>query len=495
MGTHTPNDAAQVWADAQEHLRRRLPPEVLSTWLGDVRPASVSGSTLYVQAPKRTQEWVRRRFGRQISQAVTSAVPEVTAIEWIDSDGQSTAATPPPTETRAQLSLDKTFDQFVIGTPNRFAHAAALAVAELPGHAYNPLFLHGSPGIGKTHLAQAIGNYINTHDGSMTVLYATVDSFTTEFTGALRRNRIDAFKATYRNPDVLIVDDVQLLEDRPRTVEEFFHTFDELHGRGAQIILTADRVPAQITKLHDRLRDRFEAGLVVELDPPDFDMRLAILKKRIGSDDPPVESEALELLARVVAPNIRTLEGALIRARAFASLTEQKLTTDVASHVVSSIGTKDIREGFPTPTVEQIQEAVRKRDGRRDRRPDVEKTQPSGRLCSPDRHVSDPRAHPPVVPSDRAQFRWQGPHDGHARAQENHRRAPHRTRHSLPCGFPDPPVGDEVRSMSAEHRDPQTRSQVSPPASTATIGFKPGNEMVHPRTSSSITPPLSLTRS
>ena len=357
--THTQTDAGRVWADAQEHLRRRLPPEVLGTWLDDVRPRSISGSTLYVQAPKRTKEWVRRRFGAQISQAVASAVPAVTAVAWLDPD-ETDAGPAAPAKPRTDLAAGKTFGQYVIGAPNRFAHAAALAVSELPGHAYNPLFLHGPHGIGKSHLAQAIGNYVRSHDREMTVVYTNVDAFTTEFTSALRAGKVDAFKAVYRHADVLIVDDVQLFEDRPRTVDEFFHTFDDLHGRGAQIILTADRKPAGITNLHERLRDRFEAGLVVELAPPDFDMRLAILRKRVGSDDPPVEPEALELLARIVSPNIRTLEGALIRARAFASLTEQKLTTDVASHVLSSLGAEDIREGFPTPTVEQIQEAVTK---------------------------------------------------------------------------------------------------------------------------------------
>jgi chromosomal replication initiator protein len=345
--------------NARRHLERTLPPEVLSTWLGDVQPASISGSTLYVEAPKPTREWVRRRFGDQISQAVLSAAPELTGVEWVEADRRDGASPAPPQgRSSTRLAQDKTFNQFVLGTPNRFAHAAALAVSELPGHAYNPLFLHGAHGIGKTHLAQAIGNYVRAHDPTLVVVYTNVDSFTTEFTGSLRSNRMDSFKTVYRCADVLIVDDVQLFEDRPRTVDEFFHTFDELHGRGAQIVLTADRAPAAITNLHARLRDRFESGLVVELDPPDFDMRLAILKKRIGSDDPPVDEEALALLARIVSPNIRTLEGALIRARAFASLTEQRLSTDVASHVISSLGTSDIRDGFPTPTVEQIQGAV-----------------------------------------------------------------------------------------------------------------------------------------
>ena len=210
----------------------------------------------------------------------------------------------------------------------------------------------------KTHLAQAIGNYVRAHDSSLSVLYATVDSFTTEFTTALRSQSIDSFKTSYRSADVLIVDDVHLLENKPRTADEFFHTFDHLHSRGAQIILTADRAPGSIADVQDRLRGRFEAGLVVELSSPDFDMRLAILRKRVGGDDPPVDATALELLAGSITSNVRVLEGALIRARAFASLTEQQLTADVVSHVLSSLGTDQIRDGFPTPTIDQIQQSV-----------------------------------------------------------------------------------------------------------------------------------------
>jgi chromosomal replication initiator protein len=347
----------QVWADAREELRRRLPQEVLSTWIEEVQPAFLTADTLYVQAPERTREWVRRRFGGQISKAVSVAAPAVTAVEWSDGDG-AVAPAAEPAPHHAVLHRDRTFNHFVLGRPNRFAHAAALAVAELPGHAYNPLFLWGPAGIGKTHLAQAIGNYVRAHDHSLSVVYATVDSFTTEWTTALRTHAVDDFKRIYRGADVLIVDDVHLLEDKPRTAEEFFHTFDHLHGRGAQLVLTSDQAPAGMTTFHDRLRGRFEAGLVVELSPPDFDMKLAILKNRTAGEDPPVDPAGLELLAQCVSPNVRTLEGALIRARAFASLTEQELSADVVGHVLSSLGTDDIREGFPSPTIDQIQEAV-----------------------------------------------------------------------------------------------------------------------------------------
>ena len=190
-----------------------------------------------------------------------------------------------------------TFDQFVIGDGNRLAHAAALAVAEMPGLAYNPLFICGPPGLGKTHLLHSIANYVRDHGGGLSVLYTTAEAFTDQFVGALQSGAIEAFKSAYRNVDVLLVDDVQFLESKARTEQEFFHTFNALQGAGAQLVLTSDRLPRDMGALEDRLRERFESGLVTDVRPPDAGTRLTVLRKRAQQDELSVADEALERIA------------------------------------------------------------------------------------------------------------------------------------------------------------------------------------------------------
>ena len=208
----------------------------------------------------------------------------------------------------------------MIGDCNRLAHAAALAVAEMPGLAYNPLFICGPPGLGKTHLLHSIANYVTDHGGGLTVRYTTVEAFTDHFVGALHGGGLEAFKAAYRGVNVLLVDDVQFLQRKAKTEQEFFHTFNELHQAGAQIVLTSDRLPRDMDALEDRLRERFEAGLVCDVAPADRGTRLTILRKRVAQDEiGGVDPAALELIADRVTTNIRALEGALIRVVAFGS--------------------------------------------------------------------------------------------------------------------------------------------------------------------------------
>jgi chromosomal replication initiator protein len=321
-------------------------------------PQGAAGEILYLGAPTPIREWVRRRYGRALDSAVAAAHPSLARVELVAGPGCGGAAAA-PRPARRTINAAHSFDQFVIGAANRFAHAAALAAAEMPGNAYNPLFIYGPGGVGKTHLLQAVGNYVLTHDPTADIVYATVDTFTTDFTGSLRRRETSAFKDAYRRADVLLLDEVQLLEDRPKTAEEFFHTFDELHSGARQIVLAADRSPGAMPNLHAQLRDRFAGGLVVEVDPPGFDTRLAILRKRTA----PGEGEhgydqTLEFLAHRVPSNVRSLEGAFIRARAYASLTQQDLTPDLAQRVISTLDNDP--HGVPTsvgssPTVEQIQ--------------------------------------------------------------------------------------------------------------------------------------------
>jgi chromosomal replication initiator protein len=237
-----------------------------------------------------------------------------------------------------ELNPRLTFDQFVIGDCNRLAHAAALAVAEMPGLAYNPLFICGPPGLGKTHLLHSIANYVHEHGGGLTARYTTVEAFTDHFVGALHGGGLEDFKAAYRGVDVLLVDDVQFLQSKAKTEQEFFHTFNALHQAGAQLVLTSDRPPRDLEALEDRLRERFEAGLVCDVRPPGHATRLTILRKRVAQDDVgDVDPEALELIARRVDANIRALEGALIRVVAFGSLTGRPVTAELAEEVLAGL--------------------------------------------------------------------------------------------------------------------------------------------------------------
>ena len=249
-----------------------------------------------------------------------------------------------------------TFEQFVIGDSNRLAHAAALAVAEMPGLAYNPLFICGPPGLGKTHLLNSIANYVTAYGAGATVRYTTAEAFTNHFLGALHGHDVESFKVAYRGVDVLLVDDVQFLQAKVRTEQEFFHTFNALHQAGAQIVLTSDRLPSDLGELEERLRERFEAGLVTDVRAPDNTTRLAILRKRVqqdavGEPDP----AALELIAERVTDNVRALEGALIRVIAFGSLTGREVTAELTAEVLDGLYPSRNASARST-TVREIQE-------------------------------------------------------------------------------------------------------------------------------------------
>ncbi len=240
-------------------------------------------------------------------------------------------------EPDTQLNPKYSFDDFVIGSSNRFAHAAATAVAEAPAKSYNPLFIYGGAGLGKTHLLHAIGHYVRNLYPRLTVRYLTTEQFTNEFINAIRDDRITNFQRTYRRVDILLVDDIQFLEQKERTQEEFFHTFNALHNAEKQIVISSDRPPKQIAHLEDRLRSRFEWGLMTDVQPPDLETRIAILRKKSESDTLSVEPEVLELIASRVQSNIRELEGALIRVAAFSSLQRAPADTAMAEAVLKDL--------------------------------------------------------------------------------------------------------------------------------------------------------------
>jgi chromosomal replication initiator protein len=276
---------------------------------------------------------------------------------------------------RDHLNAKYTFDQFVIGSGNRFAHAAALAVAELPAHSYNPLFLHGSPGIGKTHLLHAIGNYVERYGSGLRVRYATIEEFTSEFVEAVRVKSTADFKQRFRGADVVLIDDVQFLTGRARTREEFFHTFNALLDAGRQLVMTSDCAPEDIPGLEDRLTERFRSGLVVELDTPEVEVRRAILAKRARVDDLEVPPDVIAEIADRVTTSVRALEGALIRVVAYASLKEEPPTPALVRHVLRRLGEDTARDacGIGEILDAAAQEFGVERDAllARDRRPAV----------------------------------------------------------------------------------------------------------------------------
>jgi chromosomal replication initiator protein len=375
----------EIWSRVQAQLALVVDEPTYRMWLDPLRALELSESTLVIEAPPHAFGWIRERFGRVIQASVELSLgseitvellagPAITAPHGIrEPSPVPVGRAPVPLRSRAQLPAETsppslggplgnpklTFDQFVIGDCNRLAHAASLSVAELPAQAYNPLFICGPPGVGKTHLLSSIANLLLTHNPELTVRCSTGESFTNEFLGALTAGHTDAFKLRFRDVDVLLIDDVQFLERKTKTEEEFFHTFNALHDGGRQVVLTSDRPPRDLEALEDRLRERFQAGLVADIKPPDIATRLAILRKRAQHDRVELADEqALEEIAARISSNVRALEGALIRIVAFSSLTRRPLTTELAREVLDNLYPAGQSPGQRTSTVGDIQAAI-----------------------------------------------------------------------------------------------------------------------------------------
>jgi chromosomal replication initiator protein len=324
-------------------------------WLARLSPRELRDRRLLLEAPSGACSWIRDRFGRVLESCASNVIGHEVSVEFVDlgepapSAGSPTHIDPLP-RTRQRESRpgplanpQLTFEQFVIGDSNRLAHAAALTVAEMPASAYNPLFICGPPGVGKTHLLSAIAKLLLSYNPGLTVRCTTGEAFTNEFVEALGGRRTEHFKSRFRDVDVLLLDDVQFLERKTKTEEELFHTFNALHDGGRQIVLSSDRPPHDLQALEDRLRERFAAGLVADIAPPDLATRLTILRKRAQHDHVQVDDEqALHAIAERVRGNVRTLEGALIRVVAFSSLTGRPLTAELAGEVLDTL--------YPGPT-------------------------------------------------------------------------------------------------------------------------------------------------
>jgi chromosomal replication initiator protein len=356
--------AEALWEEISGRLKEALSDGTYGKWFGEVRSLELEGETLVLTVPSEfARDWIDGHFRDLIGAAVRDIVGIERALELrvgasdgqakVEGVGQEEDVVPMVQPLRARpesggFKAKYTFDSFVIGSSNRFAHAAALAVAEAPAQAYNPLFIYGSTGLGKTHLLQAIAQYVDEHSSALSVRYVTSEAFVNDFINSLRdKSRIEGFKQRYRTYDVLLIDDVQFFEGKERFQEEFFHTFNSLYEAGSQIVLSSDRPPRDIATLEERLRSRFEWGLITDIQPPDLETRIAILRMKVKADRIHVEDEqVLTFIAGRVSTNIRELEGALTRVVAFSSLTGRPMSVELAQDV--------LRDVFPQGEAAQV---------------------------------------------------------------------------------------------------------------------------------------------
>jgi chromosomal replication initiator protein len=359
-------DPGQLWSTCAASLRSQVSEATWKAWFEGIRPLAADDRALALTVPSSVvKERLEGRYLGLVEHAVATAVgspveiridvqtddssPEIRGGEAppvpdsLEDDEalypREVLLPPPPAPAgdEGPLHTKYTFEAFVIGASNRFAHAAALAVAENPARSYNPLFIHGDSGLGKTHLLHAIGNYVRENFPGRHVRYVSTETFMNDFVDAIRTSTTIAFKRRYRECDVLLVDDIQFMENKEGLQEEFFHTFNHLYGANKQMVITSDRPPKSIATLEDRLQSRFLSGLITDVQPPELETRLAILRKKAEGERAHVPDEVLDLIATHVKDNIRELEGALIRVTAYASLNRQPLNRDVAEQVLADI--------------------------------------------------------------------------------------------------------------------------------------------------------------
>ncbi|MCM3693974.1 chromosomal replication initiator protein DnaA [Neobacillus niacini] len=342
---------ADLWNAALANIEKKISKPSYDTWLKSTKAHSLQGNLLVITAPNEfARDWLEERYSQLIAGILYEITGEELSVKFIipqnqkeeDPDLLLPAKKAKKEEDQHEfpqniLNPKYLFDTFVIGSGNRFAHAASLAVAEAPAKAYNPLFIYGGVGLGKTHLMHAIGHYVLEHKPNAKVVYLSSEKFTNEFINSIRDNKAVEFRNKYRNVDVLLIDDIQFLAGKESTQEEFFHTFNTLHEESKQIVISSDRPPREIPTLEDRLRSRFEWGLITDITPPDLETRIAILRKKAKAEGLDIPNEVMLYIANQIDTNIRELEGALIRVVAYSSLINKDINADLASEALKDI--------------------------------------------------------------------------------------------------------------------------------------------------------------
>ncbi len=365
--------AANTWERFLEYVKPRVNPHTFSTWFQPTRLERVEGETLFVRVPKPMFRRVLTQTYGEIVKAVLNQIGMPRAqVQYVCAEEEPAAASSPAIPARQsrldfestehQLNLRYTFDTFVVGKSNEFAHAASRAVAEQPSKAYNPLFLYGGVGMGKTHLMHAIGHMIKKRNPAIRLTYISAEKFTIEVINSLRFDRMISFRDRFHTVDVLLVDDIQFIAGKERTQEEFFHTFNSLYEQQKQIVISSDCLPKDISSIEERLRSRFEWGLIADIAPPDLETKIAILQKKAENDRWNLPDDVAEFIARAIKSNVRELEGALTRLMAFAALTGTPFTLSTAQQVLKNIiATQEKRV-----TIEVIQKRVSEHYGLRE---------------------------------------------------------------------------------------------------------------------------------
>ncbi|HEY4553746.1 MAG TPA: chromosomal replication initiator protein DnaA [Bacillaceae bacterium] len=341
---------ADLWDKVLTSIEKKISKPSFDTWLKFTKAHKLQGDTLVVTAPNEfARDWLEGRYSQLIAGILLEILGEELTVRFIippnqdEEEKELPAVKKKPKDEEPSdlfqnmLNPKYTFDTFVIGSGNRFAHAASLAVAEAPANAYNPLFIYGGVGLGKTHLMHAIGHYVLEHNPAAKVVYLSSEKFTNEFINSIRDNKAEDFRSKYRNVDVLLIDDIQFLAGKEQTQEEFFHTFNTLHEESKQIVISSDRPPKEIPTLEDRLRSRFEWGLITDITPPDLETRIAILRKKAKADGLDIPNEVMLYIANQIDSNIRELEGALIRVVAYSSLINKDINADLAAEALKDI--------------------------------------------------------------------------------------------------------------------------------------------------------------